>query len=59
MAKSDGARDEGQFCTWLATEIQSAIDDPRPNIEHDKIFAEIDADIAGFKTRPGSQKSSV
>ena len=59
MAKSDGARDKGLFCTWLATEIQSAIDDPRPNIEHDKVLAEMDADIAGLKMRPGSQKSSV
>ena len=31
---------------WLAAEIQESIDDPRPNISHDDVMAEMDADIA-------------
>ncbi|MEN2980313.1 hypothetical protein P7L78_26680 [Tistrella bauzanensis] len=29
---------------WLAGEIQGAIDDPRPNIPHDEVMADMDAD---------------
>jgi hypothetical protein len=31
---------------WLAAEIQDAIDDPRPNLSHDEVMAEMDADLA-------------
>ncbi len=33
---------------WLATEIQEAIDDPRPSIPHDEVMAEMDADLAAL-----------
>lgn len=33
---------------WLASEIHASIDDPRPNIPHDEVMAEMDADIAAL-----------
>lgn len=36
---------------WLAAEIQEAIDDPRPNLAHDKVMAKMDAEIAGARKR--------
>jgi len=33
---------------WLAAEIQAAIDDPRPNIPHEEVMAEMRADIAAI-----------
>lgn len=33
---------------WLNTEIQESIDDPRPNISHNEVMADIDADIAAL-----------
>ena len=35
---------------WLATEIQASIDDPRPDIPHDEVMAEMDADISALET---------
>ena len=35
---------------WLAAEIQAAIDDPRPNIPHDDVMDEMDAEIAAWST---------
>lgn len=34
---------------WLATEIQAAIDDPRPSIPHEEVMARMDAEIARLK----------
>ena len=34
------------YSEWLAAEIEEAIDDPRPNLSHDEVMAEMDADIA-------------
>jgi hypothetical protein len=31
---------------WLAAEIQEAIDDFRPNVSHEEVMAEMEADIA-------------
>jgi hypothetical protein len=45
---------------WLAAEIQAAIDDPRPNVAHDTVLAEMDTDIAALEAeqRPvGSQRA--
>ena len=36
---------------WLTTEIQDAIDDPRPGIPHDKVMAQMDARIGRHKTK--------
>ncbi len=33
---------------WLASEIQSSVDDPRSSISHDEVVAEMDADIAAL-----------
>jgi hypothetical protein len=31
---------------WLAAEIQGAVDDTRPNLSHEDVMSELDADIA-------------
>lgn len=33
---------------WLAAEIQESIDDPRPNISHNDVMAEMNADTAAL-----------
>lgn len=43
-----GAHEAVAYNTWLAGEIQASIDDPRPNVSHDEVMAEIDADIAAL-----------
>jgi hypothetical protein len=43
-----GAHQAAAYNQWLAGEIQAAIDDPRPNIPHDEVMAEMDADIAAL-----------
>jgi hypothetical protein len=37
------------YSEWLAGEIEKAIDDPRPNLSHDEVMAEMDADIAALQ----------
>jgi hypothetical protein len=37
------------YTAWLATEIQAAIDDPRPSIPHDEVMARMDAQLARLK----------
>lgn len=34
---------------WFATEVQDAIDDPRPNLLHDEVMAGMDTDIAALE----------
>ncbi|MFA6013752.1 MAG: hypothetical protein WC742_01700 [Gallionellaceae bacterium] len=36
---------------WLKTEIQAAIDDPRPNVEHDEVMRRANERIAAIKLR--------
>lgn len=36
---------------WLGAEIQTSIDDPQPNIAHNDVMAEMDADIAALAIR--------
>lgn len=36
------------YGAWLAAEIQAAIDDPRPNIRHEEVMAEMKAEIAAI-----------
>ncbi|HDS2402330.1 TPA: stability determinant [Klebsiella pneumoniae] len=43
-----GAHEAAAYNQWLAGEIQASIDDPRPNIPHDEVMAEMDADIAAL-----------
>jgi len=42
------AHQAAAYNQWLAGEIQASIDDPRPSIPHDKVMAEMDADIAAL-----------
>ncbi|MEO7560272.1 MAG: hypothetical protein ABIT23_08485 [Nitrosospira sp.] len=43
-----GAHEAAAYNNWLASEIQASIDDPRPNLSHDEVMAEMDADIAAL-----------
>ncbi len=45
------AHEAAAYNHWLVTEIQEAIDDPRPSILHDEVMARMDARIARHKTR--------
>lgn len=42
------AHQAAAYSGWLANEIQEAIDDSRPNLSHDEVMAEMDADIAAL-----------
>jgi hypothetical protein len=42
------AHEAAAYNQWLAGEIQKSLDDPRPNIPHNEIMAEMDADIAAL-----------
>ncbi len=42
------AHEAAAYNQWLADEIQASIDDPRPNIPHDEVMAEMEADIAAL-----------
>lgn len=49
--RADAMREAHQaaaYNQWLAAEIQDSIDDPRPNIPHDQVMTEMDADIAAL-----------
>ena len=37
-----GAHKAAAYNQWLTGEIQASIDDPRPNISHDEVMAELD-----------------
>ena len=37
---------ETSYTTWLKAKIQASLSDPRPNIPHDEVMAEMDAMIA-------------
>jgi hypothetical protein len=42
------AHQAAAYSEWLATEIQEAIGDPRPNLSHDEIMARMEEDIASL-----------
>ena len=42
------AHQAAAYSEWLAAEIQEAIDDPRPNLPHDEVMDEMEADIAAL-----------
>lgn len=52
------AHEAAAYNEWLAGEIREAIDDPRPNISHDDVMAEMDADIAALmaERKPAARK---
>lgn len=45
------AHEAAAYNHWLAAEIQESIDDPRPNISHDEVMAEMDADIEALQKK--------
>lgn len=52
-SRAQAMREAHQAATynhWLASEIQTSIDDHRPNLAHDEVMAEMDADIAALLT---------
>lgn len=52
------AHEAAAYNQWLAAEIQEAIDDPHPNIPHEEVMAEMDADIAALvaEHKPAKRK---
>ncbi|MBI5780521.1 MAG: hypothetical protein HZA65_02475 [Rhodocyclales bacterium] len=52
------AHQAAAYAEWLASEIQEAIDDPQPNISHDEVMAEMDADITALmaERKPAARK---
>ncbi len=52
------AHQAAAYSKQLADEIQEAIDDPRPNLSHDDVMAEMDADIATLMAehKPATRK---
>lgn len=53
MAKLQGIRRNAEkaYVDWLSSEIQAAIYDSRPNIEHNQVLAEMNADLAKLETQ--------
>jgi len=49
------AHEAAAYNHWLATEIQGAIDDPRPSIPHDEVMARMDARITRHKAESGKR----
>lgn len=45
------------YTRWLASEIQAAIDDPRPGIPHEEVMDEMDAAIAAIKAAPKKRRA--
>ena len=52
------AHQAAAYSEWLAAEIQDAIVDPRLNLSHDEVMAEMDADIAALAAghKPAKRK---
>ena len=44
------AHEAAAYNQWLASEIQTSLDDPRPNIPHEDVMDEMDAEIAAWST---------
>lgn len=42
------AHQAAAYNAWLAAEVQDAIDDPRANLSHEDVMAEMDADITAL-----------
>lgn len=41
------------YSEWLAAELQDAVDDARPNLSHDDVMAEMEADLVALEARQG------
>ena len=42
---------EASYTAWLKAKVQASLDDPRPNIPHDQVMAEMDLIIAEAEKR--------
>ena len=42
---------EASYIAWLKAKVQASLDDPRPNIPHDQVMAEMDLIIAEAEKR--------
>lgn len=51
------AHEAAAHSKWLKEQVQAAIDDPRPSIEHDQVMKNLDAKLAGL--RKGGSKGKV
>ena len=51
------AHEAAAHSKWLKEQVQAAIDDPRPSIEHDQVMKNLDAKLASLKK--GSAKGKV
>jgi hypothetical protein len=40
------AHEAAAYNQWLVNEIQASIDDPRPNLSHDKVMAEMNVELS-------------
>ncbi len=45
------AHEAAAYNQWLAGEIQASIDDLLPNLSHDEVMAEMDADIGALRKK--------
>lgn len=51
------AHEAAAHSKWLKEQVQAAIDDPRPSIEHDQVMKNLDAKLEGL--RKGGRKGKV
>ncbi|MCJ2094893.1 hypothetical protein MKK67_20665 [Methylobacterium sp. J-072] len=47
------AHQAAAYSDWLAAEIQDSIDDPRPNLSHNELMAELRDDLAELAAKSG------
>lgn len=53
------AHQAAAYNRWIAAEIQAAIDDPRPDIPHEEVMAEMNAIIAAIKAAPKKRAAAA
>lgn len=56
-AAMKNAHEAAAHSKWLKEQVQEAIDDPRPSIEHDQVMKNLDAKLASLKK--GGRKGKV
>lgn len=43
-----GAHEAAAYNEWLASEIQASVDDKRPNVSHEEVLDEMEAEVAAL-----------
>jgi len=51
VSEFETAEQEASYIVWLKAKVQASLDDPRPNIPHDQVMAEMDLIIAEAEKR--------